>query len=176
MTRKQGEDMSKPRIGVYVCQCGSNIAATVDTEAVAKFAEGLDGVVLAAAGIKRLGIDYPRVIELPVDRFLPAPAQGALAVQTRTGTPAAELAAVLDHQPSRRTVTAERSFLREINAGCHTPTGALAQTTGDRISLHARLFSDDYARVVEGVESHSDPVAAGVNLARRLLSELGGQA
>jgi heterodisulfide reductase subunit A len=38
--------MSKPRIGVYVCQCGSNIAATVDTEAVAKFAEGLDGVVL----------------------------------------------------------------------------------------------------------------------------------
>ena len=38
--------MSKPRIGVYVCQCGSNIAATVDTEAVAQFAEGLDGVVL----------------------------------------------------------------------------------------------------------------------------------
>jgi heterodisulfide reductase subunit A len=44
MTR--GENMSKPRIGVYVCQCGSNIAATVDTEAVARFAEGLDGVVL----------------------------------------------------------------------------------------------------------------------------------
>jgi heterodisulfide reductase subunit A len=44
MTR--GEKMSEPRIGVYVCQCGSNIAATVDTEAVAKFAEGLDGVVL----------------------------------------------------------------------------------------------------------------------------------
>jgi heterodisulfide reductase subunit A len=43
MTR--GEKMNKPRIGVYVCQCGSNIAATVDTEAVARFAEGLDGVV-----------------------------------------------------------------------------------------------------------------------------------
>jgi heterodisulfide reductase subunit A2 len=42
----RGEDMDKPRIGVYVCQCGSNIAATVDTEAVAQFAEGLDGVVL----------------------------------------------------------------------------------------------------------------------------------
>jgi heterodisulfide reductase subunit A len=42
----QGNDMKKPRIGVYVCQCGSNIAATVDTESVAKFAEGLDGVVL----------------------------------------------------------------------------------------------------------------------------------
>jgi heterodisulfide reductase subunit A len=42
----QGDDMEKPRIGVYVCQCGSNIAATVDTEAVAQFAEGLDGVVL----------------------------------------------------------------------------------------------------------------------------------
>jgi len=43
----RGEDMDKPRIGVYVCQCGSNIAATVDTEAVAQFAEGLDGVVLS---------------------------------------------------------------------------------------------------------------------------------
>jgi heterodisulfide reductase subunit A len=42
----QGDDMSKPRIGVYICQCGSNIAATVDTESVAEFAGGLDGVVL----------------------------------------------------------------------------------------------------------------------------------
>jgi heterodisulfide reductase subunit A len=42
----QGEDMSRPRIGVYICQCGSNIAATVDTESVAEFAEGLNGVVL----------------------------------------------------------------------------------------------------------------------------------
>ena len=42
----RGDNMKKPRIGVYVCQCGSNIAATVDTEAVAKFAQGLDGVVL----------------------------------------------------------------------------------------------------------------------------------
>lgn len=43
---RRGKDMSKPRIGVYICQCGSNIAATVNTEAVARFAEGLDGVVL----------------------------------------------------------------------------------------------------------------------------------
>jgi heterodisulfide reductase subunit A len=46
MTMTQGDESKKPRIGVYVCQCGSNIAATVDTEAVARFAEGLDGVVL----------------------------------------------------------------------------------------------------------------------------------
>jgi hydroxymethylbilane synthase len=105
--------------------------------------EKLDGVILAAAGIKRLGIEYPHVIALPVEQFLPAPAQGALAVQAREQTPAAELAAVLDHPPSRRAVTAERSFLREINAGCHTPVGALAQTDGDLVSLHARLFSDD---------------------------------
>jgi heterodisulfide reductase subunit A2 len=44
---KRGGDMKEPRIGVYICQCGSNIAATVDTEAVAEFAAGLDGVVLA---------------------------------------------------------------------------------------------------------------------------------
>jgi hydroxymethylbilane synthase len=134
--------------------------------------EKLDGVILAAAGIKRLGIEYPHVIALPVERFLPAPAQGALAVQAREQTSAAELAAVLDHAPSRRAVTAERSFLREINAGCHTPVGALAQADGDLVSLHARLFSDDYSQMVEGVEAHDDPQTAGVNLARRLMGEL----
>ena len=134
--------------------------------------EGLDGVVLAAAGVKRLGIKPPYTIDLPTDRFVPAPAQGALAIQTREGSPASELTAAIDDEPSRRTVEAERGFLRAINAGCHVPVGALATVDGVQVSLHGQLFSDDAERMVEGVESGDDPPSVGRRLADRLLREL----
>ncbi len=134
--------------------------------------EDLDGVVLAGAGVKRLGIEVSHAIELPVDRFMPAPAQGALAIQTRAGDDAAELVRVMDDVETRRRVEAERAFLRGINAGCHTPAAALAHISGDGISLHAQLFSDDYLRVVEGVETGADAEDVGRRMAERLLGEL----
>jgi len=134
--------------------------------------ENLDGVVLAAAGIRRLGIEHPRVIELRAEQFLPAPAQGALAVQARADSEAAEVSKVLDDPNTRRCVTAERAVLARINAGCHTPVGALARVDGERVSLHARLFTDDYAHVAEGVEVGTEPQAVGVALADRLMAEL----
>jgi hydroxymethylbilane synthase len=137
--------------------------------------EKLDAVVLAAAGVKRLGIEYPHVIGLDPEEFVPAPAQGALALQCRENSEAAELIAVLDDRPTRRAVTAERAFLRQINAGCHTPVGALATVDGEQVSLHAKLFSDDYARMVEGTESGTDSKTVGIALADRLLAKLGNQ-
>jgi hydroxymethylbilane synthase len=136
--------------------------------------ERLDGVVLAAAGLERLGIAHPHRIDLPTDRFVPAPAQGALAVQTRAGTPAADLAAVIDDATARRTVTAERAVLLEIEAGCHTPVGALATVTGDLVQLRAQLFSEDQARAVIGADEGRDAAALGARLARRLMEELTG--
>lgn len=133
-----------------------------------------DGVILAAAGLKRLNIDPPNRIDLPTDRFVPSPAQGALAVQTREGDAAQMMIAALDDPVARRAVTAERSFLRAVNAGCHTPLGALASIGGPAISLHAQLFSDDGAHCVSGVETGIDPVRVGEQLARRLLKELKG--
>jgi hydroxymethylbilane synthase len=134
--------------------------------------EGLDGVVLAAAGLKRLGIEYPHVIELPTDQFVPAPAQGALAVQTRLDGQARGIVTVLDDRTTRRAVEAERSFLKRINAGCHTPVGALGACRGETVTLHARLFSDDYSQCVEGTESGQEPQAVGTALADRLMGEL----
>ncbi len=135
--------------------------------------DGLDGVVLAAAGVKRLGIEHPHVIELPTDKVVPAPAQGALAIQTRVNDAAEELIAVLNHEPTHRAVDAERFVLSAINAGCHTPVGGLAKTDGARIDLHAVLFSDDFERCVESVESGNDPREVGEALGKRLLAELG---
>ncbi len=133
-----------------------------------------DGVILAAAGMKRLGIDPPNRIDLPTDRFVPSPAQGALAIQTREGGPAETIVAALDDPTAHRAVTAERSFLQAINAGCHTPLGAFATVDGSTVSLRAQLFSEDGDRGVQATETGEDPVQLGQQLAERLLEELDG--
>jgi hydroxymethylbilane synthase len=140
---------------------------------VAKVESGeLDGVVLAAAGLKRLDLHPPNLIDLPVDRFMPAPAQGALAVQVREGDATTALFAPIEHRPSRRAVEAERAFLRNLHAGCHTPVGALAMVVDGTISLRAQLFSDDGSRMVEGGDSGDDPSTVGARLADRLARKL----
>ncbi|MGB2985649.1 MAG: hydroxymethylbilane synthase [Phycisphaerae bacterium] len=135
--------------------------------------DNLDGVVLAAAGLKRLGINPPHRIDLPTDRFVPSPAQGALAVQTRENDIAATLVKTLDDEHSRRGVEAERSFLRAIGAGCHVPVGALATVDAAALSLHGQLFSEDGSRMAEAVETGDDPQQVGPMLADRLMRELG---
>jgi hydroxymethylbilane synthase len=132
----------------------------------------LDGIVLAAAGLNRLGIDHPHLIELPLDRFVPAPGQGAIAVQGREGSTASQLAAALEDHATRRAVSAERQFLHDLGAGCHTPAGALATVIDGAVSLHGQLFSEDGGRCVGGVEVGNDPVVVGATLAQKLKSEL----
>lgn len=134
--------------------------------------DGLDGTVLAAAGLKRLGLDPQHRIELPTDRFVPSPAQGALAIQTREGSIAATLIRAIDESDVRKIVDAERSFLGTIGAGCHVPVGALASLAKTQITLRGQLFSDDGGRLAEGVETGQDPTTVGVRLAHRLIQEL----
>ncbi len=133
----------------------------------------LDGIVLAAAGINRLGLDHPHIVELPIDRFVPAPGQGALAVQGCEGSAASDLAGALDDTATRRAVSTERQFLHDLGAGCHTPAGAFAEAIGETVSLHGQLFSEDGAQCVGGVEEGDDPLGVGARLAERLTRELG---
>ena len=133
----------------------------------------LDGVVLAAAGLRRLGVTHPYWIDLPVDSFVPAPGQGALALQVRTRAVEAARVALLDDPTTRRAVTAERAFLRETNAGCHASAGALAVAGGGVVSLRGRLFNADHTIDTAGAESGADPESVGIMLARRLLGRLG---
>ncbi len=143
---------------------------------VAKVGQGeFDGVVLAAAGLKRLGLRPANMIELPLDRFVPAPAQGALAVQMRTGEALAKNLATIEDRASRLAVEAERSFLRNLHAGCHTPVGALATVIENTITLRGQLFTDDGTRMVEGVEQGDDPLAIGARLAEKLARQLMSQ-
>ena len=141
---------------------------------LAKLDEGFDAVVLAAAGLNRLGITPPHTIALPLDRFVPSPAQGALAVQTRSDSAAARIVAVVDDADTRRTVTAERAFMTRVEAGCQTPMAAYAVVDGDAMHLRAQLFSDDGTRFAQGEVNGQDAVTLGNTLGDRLLAELGG--
>jgi len=107
--------------------------------------DGLDGIVLAAAGLRRLGIRHPHTIHLPPDRFVPAPGQGALAVQARDGSKPAALAAALDDGPTRTAVRAERSFLHAIG-GQHAQRVGTQAVQGCAVGHRLILLRDEESR------------------------------
>lgn len=110
---------------------------------------GWDGIVLAEAGLGRLNPDLSglTVTPIPTDWVLPAPGQGALALQCRAEDERTRnFLAALDHLPTRRVVEIERSFLCAMDAGCHVPLGALAKSTGeDSFGLTAVFYHEHSA-------------------------------
>lgn len=142
----------------------------------------LDAVVLAAAGLDRVGVGERATQRFGLDEMLPAPAQGALAVECRADdTGAAQAIAVLDHLPSRVRVTAERRLLAVLEAGCTAPVGARAELDAGVLTLHAVVASHDGSTVLraEGtavIADHPDgPVTAADELGRRLAADLLGR-
>ena len=131
-----------------------------------------DAVILAAAGLDRLGIDVPDHSRQPFDLLLPAPAQGALALQVRSDDHdlRAALGAV-EHVETRISVDAERSLLRHIGGGCLAPLGALGEVDAGMLRLRA-AFEDatgDYRRAeASGPADAADDVVADV--AARILA------
>ena len=104
------------------------------TPSRADAAGDLDAVVLALSGLRRLGLEHCASEVLDLETMLPAPAQGALAVEARTGEDSAELAraaAALDDEPTRLAVTAERALMARLGAGCAAPVGAWAHLRGE---------------------------------------------
>ena len=134
---------SSPRRAAQLAAARSDLIASpirgnVETRLRRMEAGELDALILAAAGLDRLGIDIPDHARLPFDLMLPAPAQGALALQVRSddGDLRAALATV-DHAPTRVAVDAERALLRRIGGGCLAPLGALGEVVGGTLRLRA---------------------------------------
>ena len=150
------------------------VRGNVDTR-LRKVADGeLDGVVLARAGLARLGRLGEVTEALDPLQMLPAPAQGALAVECRAGTPLVDQLAALDHADSRITVDAERGLLAALEAGCSAPVGALAEVAlgddGDEVFLRglvAALDGTDAVRL-----SATGPTSDAAEVGRRLAAEL----
>jgi hydroxymethylbilane synthase len=97
---------------------------------------GLAGIVLATAGLKRLGLAERASEHLPVDVMLPAVGQGALCIEVRRDDPViGPIAAALDHRDSRLAVSAERAFLRRLQGGCQVPIAGHARIEGPQLEL-----------------------------------------
>jgi hydroxymethylbilane synthase len=150
----------------------AEIHGNVDTR-LRKLADGeVDGLVLAAAGLARLGIDPPHARRLRVDEMVPAPGQGALAVQVREEDRSTRaVVSVLDHLPSRRALEAERMLVQLLGGGCDLPLGALAAVKGERIRMVGLVATTDGAKVVRTASESNDPGVAASTLAQRLRAD-----
>jgi hydroxymethylbilane synthase len=109
-----------------------------------------DAIVLAAAGLKRLGW-ADRIAEiLPPEIMCPAVGQGALAIETRASGTGWDACAALNHAATHSAVTAERAFLRALGGGCQVPIGAHATVDGARLHLSGLVIAPDGSAVVNG--------------------------
>jgi len=148
-----------------------SIRGNVDTR-VRKVREGeFDAVMLAAAGIRRLGLEDDVTEWLSPDTMLPAPGQGALAVQCRAGDePVLALLDAIDDAGTRAATTAERAFLRALGAGCTAPVGAYAETVNlEHVLLEALVATPDGSDVVRA-SGQGAPDEVGERLAREALA------
>ena len=150
------------------------LRGNVDTR-LAKLERGeVDGIILAAAGLHRLGVTPAHVQPCDADEFVPAIGQGALALESRA-EPLAERLAVIEHRPTRDAIDAERAFLRAVGGTCVSPLAAHATVADGRLRLRALIAHPDGTRVVRGdaTGTSADAARVGRELAERLLRDGG---
>jgi hydroxymethylbilane synthase len=158
-----------------------DIRGNVDTRLRKTLApDGPDATILAAAGMKRLGLEQHITEYLSIETLTPAAGQGALAVETRASDRRARrLLRVIDHLPTRRAVLAERATLAALGGGCLLPLGAHATLAddGETLRLLAVVASPDGQRLlrVERTGKATRPVALGRLVARELLRQGAGE-
>ncbi len=142
----------------------SRIRKTVDP------AGPYDAAVLATAGLARLGLLDAAVERLPLEQMLPAPGQGALAVQCRDDDASLAFLSAIDNRAARLATSAERAFLSGVGGGCSAPIACYGVLTGDRLTLHARIVALDAseqvdARMEREIFDEAGAIAAGALLA-----------
>jgi hydroxymethylbilane synthase len=150
-----------------------NLRGNVDTRIRKWDAGEVEAILLAVAGIRRLGYETKITEILEADGFLPAVGQGALGIETREGDESVNRwVRRLDHGPSRTCVEAERAFLRELHGGCQVPIGALGNIVQGVLRLQGMVAGVDGSPMVRaeirGPATQADRL--GVELAREMLA------
>jgi len=150
----------------------ADLRGNLDTR-LKKLSRGdIEGMVAARAGLDRLGWDREAYHVEDLEDFLPAPGQGAVAVEVRSDRE--ELGPVLEalnHAETDSCVRAERAFLSALGGGCHVPVGALARLQNGRMSLRGLVASVEGDRVIRReAESGNEPEALGLSLAREVIA------
>jgi hydroxymethylbilane synthase len=148
-----------------------SIRGNVDTRVRKVHAGEYDAAVLAAAGVRRLGLESDVTEWLSAETMLPAPGQGALAIQCRARDEAIlALLAPLDDADARAQTTAERAFLQALGGGCAAPVAALAVTTATpHVRLQGLVAAVDGSQMVR-VEGEGEPIELGQRLAQDALA------
>ena len=113
----------------------ADLRGNVDTRLRKRAAGEVDVLVLAAAGLERLGRRREAGGALAGEVFVPAAGQGVIAVQARTPSPAADVAVAASHAPTMACLSAERAAVRELAASCHAPVGIHAQVVADGLRI-----------------------------------------
>ena len=152
------------------------LRGNVDTRLKKMAALGLDGLILAAAGLNRLGLGQVKRTAIPESQMLPAVGQGALGLEIRGGDYSIrKLVAFLDDPPTRMAVRAERAFLARLEGGCVVPVAAHGRVEGDTLVLEALISDLDGRRFLrdEVRGSPEDAEFLGGNLADHLLDRGG---
>lgn len=146
-------------------------AGNVDTR-LRKLEEGAsDALLLACAGLDRLGRARTITARIPLEELLPAPGQGALAIVSRADlSDVVSRLATLDDASARATASAERSLLRELRGGCRAPIGAHATRSNGSLRLVGRVLSLDGRERVEAEAVDADPEELGRRVARALFA------
>lgn len=155
-----------------------SIRGNLDTRIRKLMAGDFDAIVLAAAGLMRLG-QADRITEfLDETLMIPAVGQGALCIETRLNdAKTARIMQKLDHAPTRTCVQGERAFLKQIEGSCHIPVACYGQMVADQVQLTAVVSSEDgRERILEQINSPViDVVARGRELAQTMLEKGGRQ-
>ena len=149
----------------------TDLRGNVNTRLAKLDAGEYDAILLACAGLQRLGFDDRIRARLDAPEWLPAPAQGAIAVECRDDAPEiAALLAVLDDAPTRTCVEAERALNRRLDGSCHVPIAAFARLEGDRLHLQGLVASVQDGRSLRrhGEGDPARPEALGERLADEL--------
>ncbi|MBF0386382.1 MAG: hydroxymethylbilane synthase [Candidatus Omnitrophica bacterium] len=152
------------------------LRGNVDTRVRKLQAGEVDAIIIAAAGLTRIGLDNLITELMPFDIMLPAPCQGALGIEIRQGDQQLkEIIAKFDHQPTRLAIMAERAFLSGLGGGCSLPVGAYAEVSGRVLTLRVQVVSPNgdksLRRTVSGDVNNADDL--GQELARELLTSEG---
>ena len=144
------------------------IRGNVDTRLRKLDAGEVDGLLLACAGMDRIGAADRLAERLDPRIFVPAPCQGAIALETATQGPAADACGLADHPPTRAAALAERAVLAALGGGCLLALGAWARLEGDRLVLSAALEMGGVLRRVELPGDLRAPEELGTRVAERL--------
>ena len=148
------------------------LRGNVNTRLAKLDAGEFDAIILACAGLKRLGFDDRIGAAIDEDFLLPAGGQGAVGIEYReTDSRVAELLAPLAHEETSRRVIAERTVVRRLDGGCDVPIASFAVAEGDSLWLRARVGSPDGKIVIVSEARGSEPEALGLEVADALIAK-----